>query len=29
LGRYVSKKIKLKDENKNYSGELTLDVVYK
>jgi hypothetical protein len=29
LGRYASKKVKLRDENKNYSGELTLDMVYK
>lgn len=26
LGRYVSKKIKLKDEHKSYSGELIIDV---
>ncbi len=29
MGRYASKKVKLKDENKNYSGELTLDMAYK
>lgn len=29
IGRYVSKKAKIRDENKNYSGELTLDMVYK
>lgn len=29
IGRYISKKVKIKDEHKNYSGELTLDITYK
>ena len=28
-GRYMAKKLQLKDENKNYSGYLTVDVNYK
>lgn len=28
-GRYMAKKLELKDENKNYCGFLTVDVNYK
>ena len=29
VGRYMAKKLELKDENKNYCGFLTVDVNYK
>ena len=29
IGKYTSKKVKLRDENKNYTGELIVDMYYK